>query len=45
MRIVRPKMMILVEAEVWPNLTAEAKAQGAKLALVNARLSPRSESR
>lgn len=45
MRIVRPKMMILVEAEVWPNLTAEAKAQGAKLVLANARLSPRSESR
>jgi len=45
MDIVRPKTMILVEAEVWPNLTAEAKARGAKLALVNARLSPRSESR
>jgi 3-deoxy-D-manno-octulosonic-acid transferase len=44
-RLIRPRKLILVEAEVWPNLTAEAKAQGAILALVNARLSVRSESR
>jgi 3-deoxy-D-manno-octulosonic-acid transferase len=44
-RLIRPRRLILVEAEVWPNLTAEAKAQGADLALVNARLSARSESR
>jgi 3-deoxy-D-manno-octulosonic-acid transferase len=44
-RLIRPRRLILVEAEVWPNLTAEAKAQGATLALVNARLSARSESR
>lgn len=44
-RLIRPKRLILVEAEVWPNLTAEAKAQGATLALVNARLSTRSERR
>ena len=44
-RLIRPRRLILVEAEVWPNLTAEAKAQGATLALVNARLSTRSESR
>ena len=44
-RLIRPRRLILVEAEVWPNLTAEAKAQGATLALVNARLSRRSESR
>jgi 3-deoxy-D-manno-octulosonic-acid transferase len=44
-RLIRPRRLILVEAEVWPNLTAEAKAQGAILALVNARLSARSESR
>ncbi len=44
-RIIRPARLILVEAEVWPNLTAEAKAAGATLALVNARLSSRSESR
>jgi 3-deoxy-D-manno-octulosonic-acid transferase len=44
-RLIRPRRLILVEAEVWPNLTAEAKARGATLALVNARLSKRSESR
>lgn len=44
-RLIRPKLMILVEAEIWPNLTAEAKAQGARLVLVNARLSARSEKR
>ena len=45
LKIIRPRRLILVEAEVWPNLTAEAKALGATLALINARLSRRSESR
>ncbi len=45
MRLIRPKRFIMVEAEIWPNLTAEAKAQGATLALINARLSTRSEKR
>ncbi len=45
LRLIRPRRLILVEAEVWPNLTAEARARGATLALVNARLSKRSESR
>jgi len=44
-RMIRPRRLILVEAEVWPNLTAEARAVGAKLSLVNARLSQRSERR
>lgn len=44
-RLIRPRRLILVEAEIWPNLTAEAKKQGASLSLVNARLSPRSENR
>jgi 3-deoxy-D-manno-octulosonic-acid transferase len=38
-------MLILVEAEVWPNIVCEARAAGAKVALVNARLSTRSEKR
>jgi 3-deoxy-D-manno-octulosonic-acid transferase len=42
---IRPKAVILVEAEVWPNLVAEAHAQKIPIALVNARLSPRSEKR
>lgn len=45
MRLIRPRRFIMVEAEIWPNLTAEAKAQGATLALINARLSTRSEAR
>lgn len=44
-RLIRPRRLILVEAEIWPNLTAEAKKIGATLSLVNARLSPRSEAR
>jgi len=44
-RTIRPKILILVEAEVWPNIVCEAKAVGARVVLVNARLSPRSEKR
>ena len=42
---IRPVRVILVEAEVWPNLAAEARRRGLPLALVNARLSQRSERR
>jgi 3-deoxy-D-manno-octulosonic-acid transferase len=43
--VIRPVRVVLVEAEVWPNLTAIAHRQKIPLALVNARLSPRSEGR
>ena len=43
--LIQPRQIILVEAEVWPNLTFSAHQRGIPLALVNARLSPRSESR
>lgn len=43
--VIRPRRLILVEAEVWPNLAAAARARAVPLALVNARLSPRSERR
>jgi 3-deoxy-D-manno-octulosonic-acid transferase len=42
---IRPERILLVEAEVWPNLVAAAHARRVPLALVNARLSPRSERR
>jgi len=42
---IRPTKIILVEAEVWPNMVAEAAARKIPIALVNARLSPRSEKR
>jgi 3-deoxy-D-manno-octulosonic-acid transferase len=38
----RPRAGLLVETELWPNLTAEAARQGVPLLLVNARLSERS---
>ena len=43
--VIRPIRIVLVEAEVWPNLAAAAHAHRILLALVNARLSPRSERR
>jgi 3-deoxy-D-manno-octulosonic-acid transferase len=43
--VIRPVRVILVEAEVWPNLAAEARNRRIPLALVNARLSKRSEAR
>lgn len=42
---VRPGRLVLIEAEVWPNLLHEARAWGLEVSLVNARLSPRSERR
>jgi 3-deoxy-D-manno-octulosonic-acid transferase len=43
--VIRPTRIVLVEAEVWPNLAAAAHARRIPVALVNARLSPRSERR
>ena len=43
--VIRPVRIILIEAEVWPNLAAEARNRRIPLALVNARLSKRSEAR
>lgn len=43
--VIRPSRIVLVEAEVWPNLAAAAHRRRIPLALVNARLSPRSERR
>src|SRR3954471_3495222 len=43
--VIRPVRIVLVEAEVWPNLAAEARNRRIPLSLVNARLSKRSEER
>ena len=43
--VIRPARILLIEAEIWPNLVAEAHARRISIALVNARLSPRSEKR
>ncbi len=42
---IQPERIVLVEAEVWPNLVMRAHAKQIPLALVNARLSPKSERR
>ena len=42
MRHFTPRICILMETEVWPNLLAVCKARGVTVALVNARLSERS---
>ena len=41
----RPTVGVLMETELWPNLIAQTKARGIPLALINARLSPRSARR
>jgi 3-deoxy-D-manno-octulosonic-acid transferase len=38
----RPDLGVFLESELWPNLILEAQAHGVKLALVNARMSPKS---
>lgn len=43
--LIRPVRLVLVEAEVWPNLVSQARHRRIPAFLVNARLSPRSESR
>ena len=41
----RPNTAIFVESEIWPNLICEARAIGAKVFLVNARMSEKSAKR
>ena len=42
LRMLQPKMLVIFETEIWPNLIVQAKKQGVKTALVNARLSDHS---
>ncbi|NNE92761.1 MAG: hypothetical protein HKN23_14030 [Verrucomicrobiales bacterium] len=44
-RKIQPEKLILVEAEVWPNLVRQVQKRGVPISLANARLSPRSEKR
>ena len=44
-RVIAPQRIILIEAEVWPNLVAETTRRKIPIVLANARLSPRSERR
>jgi len=40
--LVRPRLFVMMETEIWPNLLRECRARGIKTAIVNGRLSPRS---
>lgn len=42
MRRIRPSLLVLAELELWPNLIVAARRAGAKVAIVNGRLSDRS---
>lgn len=44
-RAIQPSRIILIEAEVWPNMVSEACTRSIPIALANARLSGRSERR
>ena len=40
--LVRPRLFVMMETEIWPNLLRECRARGIKSAIVNGRLSPKS---
>ncbi|MEO8680077.1 MAG: 3-deoxy-D-manno-octulosonic acid transferase [Vicinamibacterales bacterium] len=40
--LVRPRLFVMMETEIWPNLLRECRRRGVKTAVVNGRLSPRS---
>lgn len=42
LRRIRPRLLVLTELELWPNLIAEAASHGAVIAVVNGRLSEKS---
>ncbi len=42
MRRIRPELLILAELELWPNLIRAAKSHGARVAVINGRLSENS---
>ncbi len=44
MHAVRPSMLCIFEVEIWPNLIAGARRNGAKVVLVNGRMSDKSSS-
>jgi 3-deoxy-D-manno-octulosonic-acid transferase len=42
---VRPKLFVMVETELWPNLLRECRRRGIRTLLINGRVSPRSARR
>jgi 3-deoxy-D-manno-octulosonic-acid transferase len=43
LREVQPSLVVLAEGELWPNFLFEAKRMGVPVAVINGRMSPRSE--
>lgn len=41
-KLIKPQALVLLESEIWPALFAEAKNSGAKLAIINAKISDKS---
>jgi 3-deoxy-D-manno-octulosonic-acid transferase len=42
LNLVKPRLFLMIETEIWPNLLRECQRRGVRTALVNGRLSPRS---
>jgi len=42
LEVIRPEMVVIAETEFWPNFLRLARASGARIAVVNARISDRS---
>lgn len=42
LRAISPRLIVLAEAELWPNFLMAARRQGVPLAIINGRMSPRS---
>lgn len=42
LNLVRPRALLLVEGEIWPNLIRQAHARGIPIGIINARMSDRS---
>ena len=42
LNLVRPRLFIMMETEIWPNLLRECRARGVKTVLINGRISSRS---
>jgi 3-deoxy-D-manno-octulosonic-acid transferase len=40
--IVRPRMFVMMETEIWPNLLRECRARGVRTVVINGRISSRS---
>jgi 3-deoxy-D-manno-octulosonic-acid transferase len=45
LQIVRPKLFVMVESEIWPNLLRECRRRGVRTLIVNGRISARSFAR